>query len=243
MSVIYEPKGKAKEYCELACNLYRGCGHGCHYCYAPDVLRKTGLTRADFVNHPAVRKDILLQLEKAAPKFRGREVQLCFTCDPYQPIDAELQITRRAIRILKDNDITVRILTKGGNLSTRDFDLLEPGRDWYGASLTFTDNEDSRSWEPDGALPGQRFDALISAKSWGLKTWASLEPVIDPAQSLEIIRRTHKYVNVFKVGKWNHSPAASHIDWADFATKAVTLLDEVKADYYIKQDLAAFLQR
>ena len=42
MNVIYEPKGRAREYSELACNLYRGCTHGCRYCYAPATMRTTG---------------------------------------------------------------------------------------------------------------------------------------------------------------------------------------------------------
>ena len=42
MRVVYEPKGRAREYSELACNLYRGCVHGCRYCYAPACMRTTG---------------------------------------------------------------------------------------------------------------------------------------------------------------------------------------------------------
>lgn len=51
MGVIYEPKGKAREYCELAVNLYRGCGHGCLYCYGAACLR---MTREEF-NNPQPR--------------------------------------------------------------------------------------------------------------------------------------------------------------------------------------------
>lgn len=241
MKAIYEPKGKAKEYCDLAVNLYKGCGHGCSYCYAPDIWRKQGLSREDFYNHPAVREGILEAIAKEAPKYKGREVQLCFTCDPYQPIDEKLQITREAIKILKANDITVRILTKGGLLSTRDFDLLEPGRDWYGATLTFADDESSFDFEFMAAPPEKRIEALKQAHAIGIRTWASLEPVISPAQTLDIIRFTHSYVDVFKVGKWNHDKRAKEIDWARFVNRAVALLEELGKGYYIKEDLWKYL--
>lgn len=87
MSIIYEPKGRAKEYCELAANLYRGCGHGCRYCYAPDATRAD---REKFYREPQPRKSVIEKLRKDAFTISGiekRPVLLCFTCDPYQPIN------------------------------------------------------------------------------------------------------------------------------------------------------------
>ena len=236
---IYEPKGKAREYCDLACNLYRGCGYGCSYCYAPAVLR---MQRDDFANHPAVRPGLLEAMKKEAPKYVGREVHLCFTCDPYQLIDLKLQITRKAIEILKANDITVRILTKGGLLSTRDFDLLEPSRDWYGATLTFADDESSYDYEFLAAPPEKRIEALKQAYALGIRTWASLEPVISPEQTLEIIRLTHSFVDVYKIGKWNYDPKTKEIDWAWFAREVVATLERLGKEYYIKEDLRRYLK-
>lgn len=234
MGIIYEPKGAAKEYCDLAANLYRGCGHGCDYCYAPAVLRKSGITRDDFINNPSPRKDVLHNLSKEVHKYKGREVQLCFTCDPYQQIDEHFDITRQAIQMMKDAGIIVRILTKGGLRSIRDFDLLT-AKDWYGATLTFVDEKKSLEYEPFAAVPEERFECLKEAHSKGIQTWASLEPVIDIEQSLDIIKRTHKFVDMFKVGKLNHSEI--DVDWGDFGRRAVDLLDSLGANYYIKKDL------
>ena len=200
-----------------------------------------GLSKDDFFNHPAVRPGILDALAKDAPKYKGREVQLCFTCDPYQPINEELQITRRAIEILKSNDITVRILTKGGIRSLVDFDLLEVGRDWYGATMTFIDKDKSLKWEPEAAWPHEKICCLAAAKKEGFKTWISLEPVIEPEETLSIIRATYNFVDVFKVGKWNHDARAKEIDWAKFVKQAVTLLDYLDKEYYIKEDLRRHL--
>lgn len=234
--VIYEPKGKAREYCELAINLYRGCGHGCSYCYSPSVLR---LTKENF-KQAQPRKDIISQIIKEAPQYSGKEIQLCFTCDPYQQIDDELQLTRQTIKILHENNISIRILTKGGQRSARDFDLLG-GADWYGATLTFINNSDSIQYEPDASLPQERFDTLKKAHTLGIQTWASLEPVIKPQQSLEIINQTYSFIDIYKIGKWNHNKEANQIDWKDFGHSAISLLEKYNKKYYIKKDLAAFL--
>ena len=81
------------------------------------------------------------------------------------------------------------------------------------------------------------------AKSMGIMTWASLEPVIEPEQSLEIIRRAHGYVDLFKVGTLNHHPRAREIDWHKFAADAVRLLRELNCSYYIKDDLRRHLTK
>jgi len=241
MAIIYEPKGKAREYCELAINLYRGCEHGCSYCYAPNILY---LSRDNFKN-ASIRQGILKQIEKEAPAYAnsGKEVQLCFTCDPYHQLDAQARLTRDTINILHNNNITVRILTKGGKRSERDFDLLSAnkGLSWYGATLTFTEDKDSLLYEPMAALPIERFESLKKAHQLGIKTWASLEPVIIPEQTLQIIEHTHKYIDVFKVGKWNHSKDAAKIDWQKFTNEAVEILKRYNKQYYIKQDLQKFL--
>lgn len=152
MSVIYEPRGRAREYAALAANLYAGCEHGCVYCYAPSAVRRA---RDDFHGAVKPRKNILAGLEKDAERLAGSKdrVLLSFTTDPYQPIEEELGITREAIKILHRHGLHVEILTKGGTRAARDFDLLMPG-DAFATTLTFLDEDKSREWEPKAALPG-----------------------------------------------------------------------------------------
>src|SRR4030065_873178 len=239
MAIIYAPKGKAREYCELALNLYRGCNHGCSYCYSPKILR---MSKENFIN-ASPRKDILSKKKKEAPQYSGREIQLCFTCDPYHQLDEKLLLTREVILILHRNNITVRILTKGGQRSERDFDLLfaNKNKSWYGATLTFIKDEDSKLYEPQAALPLERFKALEKAHALGIKTWASLEPVIKPEQTLEIIEQTLKYIDVFKIGKWNYDKEADKIDWRDFINKAILILKYNNKEFYIKKDLLPYV--
>ena len=237
---IYQPKGKAFEYGELALNLYNGCEHGCTYCYVPAVRK---ITREEF-SKSKVRKIKEKDLDRELSQLpKGSVVFLCFMCDPYQHLDMEFQITRRTIQKLHTAGMSVTILTKTGPASTRDFDLLSanPGQSNYGATLTFFDDDLSRKWEPGAALPGERLEALSQAHSLGIPTWASLEPVINPKQSMELIRLSHEFVDVYKVGKWNYDAKAALIDWRSFAREAVSLLESLGKKYYIKKDLAAFL--
>jgi len=235
MVAIYEPKGRALEYAPLACNLYRGCGHKCTYCYAPQVIRESRDTFHSSINP---RKNILAEIRKDAAKLRNdpRRVLLSFTSDPYQKENDEHKLARSAIEILHEHGLSVEILSKGGMRATQDFDLLG-AEDRVAATLTSVSDDIAREWEPGAALPKDRMAYLELAKSRGLVTWASLEPVIDPAESLEIIRQTHTFVDKFKVGTLNHHARSKEIDWRRFGLDAVELLEKLGCDYYIKKDL------
>ena len=241
--VIYTPKGRAGEYAPMAVNLYRGCGHGCTaYCFAP---KASFMDPEEFVK-PVPRPAILDRLERDAPiaakTYEGEDkrVLLCFTCDPYQPLDEIHALTRQAIVILHANGFAVNILTKGGERAERDFDLYQPG-DEFATTLTFLDDAKSQLWEPFAALPGERIATVLKAHLRGITTWVSLEPVIDPAESLEIIRETHTFVDLFKVGKLNHHPLAEEIDWHKFAKDSIIVLEQYGCRYYMKRDLRVYL--
>jgi len=240
-SLIYEPKGRAREYAALACNVYRGCGHGCIYCYAPSSTQRS---RSDFLQATTRPNQFLPTLAKQAAKRqelgRGGQVLLCFTCDPYQPLDVEKQVTREAIRILHQTGHTVCTLTKGGKRALRDMDLFGPG-DAFATTLTWLDKKCSREWEPDAADPYDRIATIIDYHEAGITTWVSLEPVLDPDVALSIIRQTRKFVDLYKIGKLNYHPLAKEIDWRKFGIAAIDLLKQLGKSYYIKKDLAKHL--
>jgi DNA repair photolyase len=242
MATIYETRGKAREYCELATNLYRGCGHGCVYCYAPNAT----YSDRDTFCQASPRPGILEKLGKDAAKLGSFGVKpespilLSFTTDPYQPIDCEYKLTRQAIEILHFYGLKVQILTKGGRRAERDFDLLREG-DSFGVTLTLLDNAESLKWEPHAGLPGERIESLQNAHKLGIKTWVSLEPVIDPNATLEIIRQTHEFVDLYKVGVMNYHPVALTVNWYKFARDVVKLLNDLDCEYYLKKDLVKYL--
>jgi len=238
MGIIYRPSGRAAEYSHLAINHYVGCSHGCMYCYGPATTRNP-----KFHTDVKQRKDVLYKLTREAPNFAGTDerVLLCFACDPYQPLNDELNLTRDVIEILKANDIPFQVLTKGGMRAVADFDLYGPN-DAFAATLTFLDEAKSKKVEPNAALPENRIRSLSVAKLQGIKTWVSLEPVIDTKASLELIRLTHSFVDHYKIGKLNHASGdLTYQALRRFGIAAIELCREYGVDYYIKADLARYL--
>lgn len=203
------------------------------------------MSRESFVKDCHLREGFLEGLEKEA---HGRHaagnktpVLFSFVTDAYQPIETGLYAMRQAIQILHRYDIGVIILTKGGERSMRDFDLLEPDKDQYAVTLTCLDDDESLKWEPYAALPAARIKALKEASLLGIETWVSLEPVLSPAVAYRIIDEVDQIAGHFKVGPLNYDPHAGTIDWADFARGVTACLDEHRSRYYIKKDLAGYL--
>lgn len=237
--IIYETKGRAREYSELAANLYRGCDHGCTYCYAPLVLK---CKREEFI-HPIVRKDVLKKLESDAIQLNKlnetRSILLSFTTDPYQVIDVEYKITRTAIEILHKYGLKISILTKGGNRSLRDLDLFckNPHLSEYGTTLVFNDDVERSYIEPGAASSTERIECLKIFHEKGIFTFVSLEPVWDPDQTLKLIELSYPYVDLYKVGKLNYHPKQKDVDWINFRESVINLLKSKNKKYYIKKDL------
>jgi len=238
--VIYVPSGKALEYAPYAANLYRGCSHGCKYCYAPACQYRKP---EDFFANPSARPDVLRQIEADAKKMNtSGPVLLCFTCDPYQPLDESIGLTRKAIIVLKKYGKNVNVLTKGGMRASRDFDLLGTG-DAFASTLTFVSPLKSKEWEPLAALPHERLLAIKEAKKRGIPTWVSLEPVIDPEETIELVKMTLQDVDLYKVGILNHHELTKTIEWASFGKKIISLLESHGKKYYIKKDLRKYIDR
>lgn len=240
MPVIYEPKGKAREYSPLALNIYEGCSHGCIYCYAR-MIRKKKLEQ--FI-YSKPRVDILSKLENDLRKWKGPKeaVLLCFMCDPYQPIDADLKLTRLAIKALNRHGFPVQILTKGGMRAARDFDILSRNQgNKFAVTLTTNDPAESRQWEPGATLPDERIESLKQAHEKGIETWVSFEPVFNPNAVYRLINATHSFVDLYKVGKLNYHSRAKEIDWRAFRIKTENLLNSLGKKYYIKDDLRDFV--
>jgi DNA repair photolyase len=248
MNAIYEPRGAAAEYAPLACNLYRGCEHGCKYCYAPACLR---MSREEFAR-PAPRPGILDALVKdaarlAADSTSSRQagapgapgpILLCFTCDPYQPIEAERQLTREAINILGEAGLAIRVLTKAPGLAMRDFDLMRRYHVEFGVSLVWHDDDRRAEWEPHAESTYLRLVALGEARAAGIDTWVSMEPVIDPHEALAVLREIAGKVGVVKIGKINHDRTLEAVvDWLAFTREVMRICQAAGQPYYIKNDL------
>ena len=240
MTALYEPKGAAREYAALAFNMYKGCEHGCIYCYAPNATFKK---RDVFYGNVQPRKDIIEILKKdirrlIKKKVKKEPVLLSFTCDPYQSTEKDLMLTKQAIQILNENGFPVRILTKAGKLAQRDLKLLSQfSNNEFGTSLTLSRKKDSLEWEPFAATPQERIDNLVAAKNEGLFTWISLEPIIDPEQALDIIEMTWNFVDFYGVGKLNYHKHQKTIDWIETRERIRNRLTSYKKNFMFHESL------
>jgi DNA repair photolyase len=166
-------------------------------------------------------------------------VHLSFLGDIYDLGRKDNSYTRQVLDLFRRYRHPFQVLTKGGLNAVEDFDLyFDECR--YGATLTFIDESDSLDWEPKSALPAERLESLEKAKACGIKTWVSCEPVIDPAQTLELIREAAPYVDFFAIGKINHYPdLEAAVNWRKFKSDAETLLQKLNKSYLIKNKLKA----
>lgn len=220
MKPIYETRGAAKEYSDLALNIYNGCPHRCFYCYTPGVLKKDREKfHADVTPRENILEATVAQLERE--NITGKIINLCFTCDPY-PKGYDSTLTREIIKALKEHGNNVQILTK--NAITRDFDLLGPG-DSFGITLDGTENEYTMPVK-------ERIEALRKAHECGMYTWVSFEPVVDADAVLENIREVASFVDIVNIGKLNYNQ--SDINWKAFGEKAEILCKELNLKYRLK---------
>lgn len=237
---IYAPAGQAGEYAPLAANPYRGCGHGCAYCYVPAVLR---MDRREFDAGAVERPGFIDHLTKDARKYQAagstEQVMLSFTTDPYHPGDTTL--TRRTLEVLRSHGLGFCTLTKGGTRALRDIDLFRPDRDAFASTLTSLDEAFAAKWERGAAPPDDRIEALQRFHDVRIFTWVSLEPTLDVEASLEIVAKTHRFVDLFKIGRVNYLPMTKTTDWRDYTLRMVDLCQRLGVRHYVKKDLQSFL--
>jgi DNA repair photolyase len=152
-------------------NLYKGCTHGCVYCYAPSLThdeRKWGMYVDVKVNAPEV-------MERELRGLRKDEVFLSSASDPYQPVEARYRLTRRCLESLWRNHFPVSILTRSP-LVLRDLDLIQK-LDWVRVGMSITTVPD-RKFEPGVSPLSRRIDTLKKLAKAGVTTWVSLAPVV-----------------------------------------------------------------
>jgi len=232
---IYEPKGKAKEYGDLAVNIYTGCPHHCYYCFAPNVLHQTREAfHSNVQPRPGIVEEVKKQLEKE--QITGKLIHLCFTCDPF-PMGVDTTPTLEIIQLLKEHGNHIQLLTKG---DARPAIPLLDGEDWFGITISCM-GDIADVAEPGAAPAYARLFEMGTAKRAGVKTWISFEPVLCPEDVLTVMEAWRNYIDKVKIGKLNYHP--SDIDWKAFGLEADELCKQLGLDHYIKDSLRAEMEK
>lgn len=236
MKIVYEPKGAAREYAALACNIYKGCTHGCVYCYNDGRRAPKGYFFEDARPKKAVLENLESDCRFLVKKYGTNcpEILLTFLGDAYQPAEAALQLTRQAITILIEYNLRFTILTKSA-LIVRDLDLLAP-YDGFRAGFSFTTIDPIRAaaWEPGAGPIGARIGALMTFYRIEVPTWVSLEPVMDVDLTVEVIEKLNSFVDFFYVGALNHIEPPKPIDLADARRKIESVLQKYHCNFKFK---------
>jgi DNA repair photolyase len=173
-------------------NPYRGCEHGCVYCFARPTHAYLGLSPGlDFESRIFVKEDAprLLRAELARPAYQCRVIALGANTDPYQPAERKTGLTRRILEVLWELRHPVGIVTKSA-LVTRDIDLLaEMARARLASvaiSLTTLDRHLARVMEPRAATPQRRLDTMRALSDAGIPVCVLASPMIPALNDSEL---------------------------------------------------------
>jgi DNA repair photolyase len=177
---------------EQSINPYRGCGHGCVYCYARPAHSYVNLSPGlDFETKLFYKKNAaeLLRAELSRPRYVCKSINLGANTDPYQPIERELKVTRSILEVLSEFQHPVTIVTKA-NLIERDLDILAPmARNNLASvhvSVTTLDSDLKRILEPRAPAAAARLRAIRNLHAAGVPVGALVAPVIPAVNDHEI---------------------------------------------------------
>lgn len=165
-------------------NPYRGCEHGCSYCYARPYHEFLGLNAGlDFEQKIIVKRQApqLVRQWISKPKWTGERLALSGVTDPYQPIEAKLKITRQILEIMRETRHCVTMITKNALIS-RDIDLLDElakqSLTAIAISITTLDADLARVMEPRTSSPTARFRTVGELSDNGIPVHVNLAPMI-----------------------------------------------------------------
>jgi len=191
---IYEPKGAAAEYAKYACNFHIGCSNSCTYCFNKRWgWGNVPKLKSCFKDENHALEVFEKELKANLPELQKHGVFFSFTTDPM--LNRTIDLTYKAVNICVENCVPVKILTKRAEWVYQLWVSPIPKLISFGFTLTGHDD-----LEPNASTNAERIEAMRKLHEAGFKTWASVEPVIDFVSSAEMMRQTHGFCDLYKVG-------------------------------------------
>ena len=179
---------------KVSLNPYRGCEHGCIYCFARPTHSYLGLSPSlDFETRlfAKVNAAELLRRELARPGYTPEHIAIGVNTDAYQPCERDYRLTRQVLEVLSECQHPVGMITKS-SLIERDIDLLAPmaakGQACAAITITTLDSEISRTLEPRAAAPARRLRTIRTLTEAGIPVSVSVAPIIPFVTEPEIER-------------------------------------------------------
>ncbi len=227
---------------EYSINPYRGCEHGCIYCYARPTHEYLGFSAGlDFESRILVKREAPELLRKAllSPRWRPQTIAMSGVTDPYQPVERRLRITRGCLEVLAEFRNPVAIVTKN-HLVTRDADLLGElaghGAAAVNVSVTSLRPEIQRVMEPRTSTPARRLDAIRELTAAGVPVRAMIAPVVPGLTDEEVPALVQAVADAGAVGasyiimRLPHAVKDLFADWleAHFPDRKSRVLNRVR---------------
>lgn len=183
---------------DYSLNPYKGCSHGCQYCYSPYVTREER-SWGDFVD---VKRNIPKILSEELKRKAKGTVRLSSVTDPYQEAEEEYELTRRCLKQISKYDFPAVIQTKS-DLVKRDMDILSEITVDVGLTITSLDDDFREKFEPDAPSVSDRLSAIKTLKEEGIDVWVFIGPLFphknDDPQELERLRETLMSLDVNEI--------------------------------------------
>lgn len=243
---IYKPKGKAGEYAEWACNLYVGCSNNCSYCYCKrGVLgHAMGAPEATLKKCFKDEKDAAAvfakELEKNLEELKKSSLFFTFSSDPMIPETIDLNL--ECIRMAVNAGVKVQILTKNAEFIRHDLmkKILIDANGIYRKNIAFGFTLTGRDdLEPGASSNAKRADAMARVKLLGFRTFASLEPVVDPVSTLSVFHQVEDCCDLFKVGLQSGVALSKYN--RNEVEKMASIIQTKGRNVYLKKSLTDYL--
>ena len=168
-------KSQIFDYCV---NPYTGCQVNCRYCYARLFMKRYSGHKEPWGEFVDVKINAPEVLRKQLQRAKRGTVWISSVCDPYQPLEAKYELTRRCLKELLEKQFPVNIQTKS-KLVLRDMDLLKDFKEIeVGFTITTNDEKIARSFEPGAASVSDRMKALEKLHASGMRTFAFIGPLL-----------------------------------------------------------------
>ena len=156
---------------EYTVNQYRGCTHGCVYCYAPSLIHDD----RSWGSYVDVKINAHHVLDRELDRAKKQVVFVSSASDPYQPVEARFKVTQKVLKVLAKHRFPVLLLTRSP-LVLRDLDILET-LEWIRVGFSIS-SVSTRSYEPGVPSVEKRIEALSKLRDRGISTWVSMAPII-----------------------------------------------------------------
>lgn len=241
---IYNPAGKAGEYSQWACNFFTGCSNNCCYCYCKkgvlgSLWQDKPVLKKCFKNEEDAFNIFCKELRHNIEELQKHGLFFSFTTDPMLPETKSLTIS--CLYECLDKGVPVQILTKRAEFADDDIwcQITQEQRKKVAVGFTLTGCDEQ---EPGASSTEERINAMHIFHELGYPIFASIEPIVTPAASLDCIRMTAECCCIFKVGLMSGKKDYDKKELIDMIKEMTEIHNRFGCHFYLKDSYLNFLK-